>query len=293
LGKVVSDHQKDWDEHVSYALTAYRATKDSATGFSPNYLVFGREKASPFELMFLGIPENEDDPARTHCEYVSVLKDCYRRSYAIVRENLKIATFQNKKKYDQRVKVAKYVPGDWVWVFYPRWVQGKSPKWQRYYDGPYLVLEAIGDVNYRVQRSNRSRKQVVHVNKIKKYLGQAPTNWNILGGGHDQPVEINPTTPELTFDDSFFSQLPEIYNPDDDVAEPPITNARDDDEGRFTVAPDFQGTTPTVTPARPRRIIDKPARFRWVKNVTDDDSEWYQPTDEITKECVLPSDDEN
>jgi len=40
-----------------------------------------------------------------------------------------------------------------VWVFYPRRVQGKSPKWQRYYDGPFLVLEVIGDVNYRVHRS--------------------------------------------------------------------------------------------------------------------------------------------
>jgi len=117
LGKVVSDNQRDWDEHVSYAFTAYRATKHSATGFSPNYLVFVRELASPFELMFPGILENEDDPTWNLCEYVSVLKDRYRRSYAIVRKNLKLAAFQNKRKYDQRVKVVKYVPGDWVWIF--------------------------------------------------------------------------------------------------------------------------------------------------------------------------------
>jgi len=116
---VVLDNQRDWDENVTYALTAYRATKHSATGFSPNYLVFGRELASPFELMFHGIPENEEDPTRNHCEYVSVLMDRYRKSYAIVRENFKIAAFRNKRKYDQRVKVAKYVPGNWVWIFTP------------------------------------------------------------------------------------------------------------------------------------------------------------------------------
>jgi len=226
--------------------------------------------------MFPGIPENEDDPARTHCEYVSGLKDSYRRSYAIVRENLKIAAFLNKRKYDKRVKVAKYIPGDWVGVFHPRRVQGKSPKWQHYYDGPYLVLEAIGDVNYRVQSSNHSRKQVVHVDKIKKYLGQAPTPWNILGDGQEQqPGGVDPTPPELTFDDSFFAQLPNIYNPDDDVVAPMVTAALDDDEERFTVAHDFPGTTPPVTPERPRRIIVKPARFRWVENAADDDSEWY------------------
>jgi len=79
------------------------------------------------------------------------------------------------------------------------------------------VLEAIGDVNYRVQRSDRARKQVVHVDKMKKYLGQASFSWKISGGGHDQPVVVDPTPPELTFNDSFFSQLPEIYNPNEDV----------------------------------------------------------------------------
>jgi len=155
------------------------------------------------------------------------------------------------------------------------------------------VLEAIGDVNYRVQRTGRSRKQVVHVDKMKKYIEQAPSPWEILGGGHDQPAEVDPTPPELTFDNSFFSQLPAMYNPDEDVAVPLVTTARQDDEEQFTVAPDFQGTTPPVTPERPRRVIVKPARFRWVRDASDEDSEWYQPTDELHKECNLPSDDEN
>jgi len=155
------------------------------------------------------------------------------------------------------------------------------------------VLEAIGDVNYRVQRSGRSLKQVVHVDKIKKYLGKARSSWEILGGGHDQPAEVDPTPPELTFDDSLFSQLPEIYNPDEDIAVPLVTAARENDEEQFTVAPDFQGTTPPVTPERPHRVIVKPARFRWVRNASDDNSEWYKPTDELNEECALPSDDEN
>jgi len=119
LGKVFSDNQRGWDEHVFHALTAYWATKHRAIGFSPNNLVFGQELTSPFKLMFPGLPKNEEDPAPNHCEYESVLKDRYRRSYAIARKNLKIAAFRNKRKYDQRVNIAKYVPGDWVWIFYP------------------------------------------------------------------------------------------------------------------------------------------------------------------------------
>jgi len=128
--------------------------------------------------MFPGIPGIDNIHDQNHGEYVATLKDWFRRSCTLVKENLKAVSFRNKRKYDQRVKKnTKYIPGDWVWVIYPRRVQGKSPKWQRYYDGPFLVLEVIGDVNYRVQRSVHSKKQVVHVDKMKRYLGAAPLRW--------------------------------------------------------------------------------------------------------------------
>jgi len=43
LGKIVSENQRDWDTHVAYVLAAYNATEHSATGYSPNMLVYGRE----------------------------------------------------------------------------------------------------------------------------------------------------------------------------------------------------------------------------------------------------------
>jgi len=43
LGKIVDEKQKDWDVHVAYVMTAYNATVHSATGFTLNRLVFGRD----------------------------------------------------------------------------------------------------------------------------------------------------------------------------------------------------------------------------------------------------------
>jgi len=96
----VADNQRDLDEHVFHALAAYRATKHSPTGFFLNYLVFGREMASPFELMFPGIPENDNVQDQYHCEYVATLKDSFHKLYTFVRDNLKMAAFRNKRKYD-------------------------------------------------------------------------------------------------------------------------------------------------------------------------------------------------
>ena len=45
LGKVV-----DRDEWIPYAVAAYRATVHEVTGYSPNFIVFGRENALPVDL---------------------------------------------------------------------------------------------------------------------------------------------------------------------------------------------------------------------------------------------------
>ena len=43
LGKTVAEHQKDWDTRLVFAMSAYQATRHRATGYSPNFLVLGRE----------------------------------------------------------------------------------------------------------------------------------------------------------------------------------------------------------------------------------------------------------
>jgi len=46
---------------------------------------------------------------------------------------------------------------------------GTSPKWTRFYSGPYRVVRKMNDVNYDIQLSPKSRQFVVHVNKIKRH----------------------------------------------------------------------------------------------------------------------------
>jgi len=59
LGKIVSEQQRDWDNHVAYVLAAYNATEHTATGYTPNMLVYGRELRFPNELMYADVSDNE------------------------------------------------------------------------------------------------------------------------------------------------------------------------------------------------------------------------------------------
>ena len=59
LAKVVEDHHRDWDERLQAVMAAYRASPHSSTGFSPNYVLLGRECRAPLDLL-VGPPEAEE-----------------------------------------------------------------------------------------------------------------------------------------------------------------------------------------------------------------------------------------
>jgi len=74
-----------------------------------------------------------------------------------------------KSSYDAAVKPAQFQVDDQVWYFCLRSRPVTSPKWTRFYIGPYRVIRKVNDVNYVIQSTARSRQMVVHVNKLKPH----------------------------------------------------------------------------------------------------------------------------
>ena len=56
LAKTIDDHHRDWDSQLPFAMVAYRETRREGTGYSPNFLVLGREVHMPLDLMY-GTPD--------------------------------------------------------------------------------------------------------------------------------------------------------------------------------------------------------------------------------------------
>ena len=67
----IADNQLDWDVHVPLLTSAYRSTVHPATGFTPNYLMFGREVNIPVDVLFPR-PGN-DEPKEIHVHGISLL----------------------------------------------------------------------------------------------------------------------------------------------------------------------------------------------------------------------------
>ena len=176
LGKVVSQSQRDWDSHLPYVMAAYRSSVHGSTGFTPNKLFLGRENRAPLDLV-MGIPAEGSSGSATIDDFVANQQEMDERSYQQVREHLHTNAERRKVAYDTRVRPQEFDVGTWVWYHYPRRYQRRSPKWQRNFTGPYLIVRKIPPVNYVLQKSRSSKAFVVHADKLRRCHGETPTSW--------------------------------------------------------------------------------------------------------------------
>ncbi|CAC5415821.1 unnamed protein product [Mytilus coruscus] len=98
--------------------------------------------------------------------------------HEFARENINNASDKQKWYYDYKVNFKPYSVGDAVWLHDPKRKVGISPKLQCNWDGPYLILNSISDLVYRIQKLESSKPRVVHYNRLKPYHGDFD-NWLI------------------------------------------------------------------------------------------------------------------
>ena len=164
LGKVVSERPNDWDNYLPYVVAALRASRSESTGYSANFLMFGREVNIPADIAY-GIVSPESTTA--YDDFVEDLRDKMVTAYDVVRENLGHAAQRNKRYYDLRVKPAKFHEVDYVYYYNPRKYVGRSDKWSRKYTGPFQIVKELSPVTMLLQTQNKRETFVSHVDKLQ------------------------------------------------------------------------------------------------------------------------------
>jgi len=137
--------------------------------------MLGRESNTPLDLLY-GRPEEEKEEPR-YCDYVEDQQKKLEEAYELARNQLKTTAKRAKKLYDMKVRPVETKVGDFVWYYCPRRVVGRSPKLQRYYSGPFLIIEILGKCNVRLQKSSRAAPFVTHLDKIKKCYSPGLRSW--------------------------------------------------------------------------------------------------------------------
>ena len=86
LSHYVADHQRDWDVQLPEMLMAYQAMPQSSTGYTPAYLLFGKELCLPQDIAY-ELP-TEEIACATQPAYVKDLRLRLAHAHTVVRRKL-------------------------------------------------------------------------------------------------------------------------------------------------------------------------------------------------------------
>ena len=141
LATTVDSYPSSWEQNIRRVCLAYNSSVHASTGFSPFFLMFGRQVKLPVDLMY-GTTQGKETAVM---EYV---KNLLLEAYALVRDRCETEHKRQKSIYDRKVHGEPYSECDLVWLYTPAVPSGQSRKLHRPWKGPYKVVERLGDATY-------------------------------------------------------------------------------------------------------------------------------------------------
>ena len=192
LRTLVDDNQRNWDELLPYVLMAYRSVDHETTGCTPNYLMLGREVSTPLDIShemptsIKAIPQNQ---------WAWELKEKLETAHTLVRKQTSQSMKRQKSIHDRKLSWQKFSPGDHVYVYFPRYQTGQSPKLTQFWKGPFRVGDKVSDLTYEVNCGQKGKPQVIHVDrmrlKVRQHLSGESADNEIAGskGSESESVE--------------------------------------------------------------------------------------------------------
>jgi hypothetical protein len=107
LALYVNDLHNDWDDYVGAVCYAYNtAVNLDSTGYSPFFLMFGREPFSPLDTVLPTVTDLNDHEMLSY--YIVKLT----KAREVASSNMLLAQDKMKKQYDKKASDLKYSIGD-------------------------------------------------------------------------------------------------------------------------------------------------------------------------------------
>ena len=144
---------------------SYNTSVQPTTGFTPFYLMFGRQARVPIDVMFGSSPVIETSPST----YAIKLKQSLTAAYEHVRDKMNVSFERQKQHYDKKVHGKPYNVNDYVWLYSPTVPLGQSKKLHHPWSGPFQIVKRLSDATYRIAAttSTKCQRQIVHFDRLK------------------------------------------------------------------------------------------------------------------------------
>ncbi|VDI77535.1 Hypothetical predicted protein [Mytilus galloprovincialis] len=163
-----SEQQTTWPEVLPSIMMAFRMSPSTqSTGFSPYYMIFGREMPLPIDTAL--IPEEliTQSPEK----YIDQLINRIKIIHDLAKTNLEDAQLKSKTYYDKSTRAPNFKVGDHVLLKQEKVQIGKKKKLEPKWTGPFSILENRHDLIYKLLnlKTLRPVKSFIHANRLKLY----------------------------------------------------------------------------------------------------------------------------
>jgi len=153
-----------WDAYLGYVTFALNSLNNRRTGYSSNKMVYGRELNMPMSLLVDGDKDIGatlvDSRSKEAYELHKKMKGIMRR----VRRNAEVDFGYAQKYHDKNISGPFFKEGELCYVL----VSCPKHKYEKRWNGPYMIVKVINDHLYVVQTSPGT-ESVTNISKMKKY----------------------------------------------------------------------------------------------------------------------------
>ena len=199
LGTLPLDSKKRWEDWVSNLTQAYNSSPSRVTGFSPYYLMFGREPHILVDQIFdITYPETSPSTAKKYNDYVFKLRERLEWAYKTAQMHIERDATRRKQHYDRKFHCMEIIPGDIVLV--RQKVFGTTRKIEDQWENPvYQVVEKMGEGPvYKIQKLGEQGEksfQELHRNMLHPLMQvlEEPGEAQAVGNGSNENDPLHNT----------------------------------------------------------------------------------------------------
>ena len=166
LATSAKDNPLNWEQYIRPVCFAYNTSTHASTGFTPFFLMYGREARLPADLDFGITSPSQDDVS--HVRYSRQMQMVLNYAYQKARETLGSVQKRQKLLYDRSVHGKPYKQGDLVWLHSTVVPPQSHRKLHHPWSGPYRIILKLSDLNYKIAPlDNPSKESIVHFDRLK------------------------------------------------------------------------------------------------------------------------------
>ena len=151
-----------WWRYLSYALLCYNVSEATATGYSPFYLMYGRDARVPLHNTLLPPPAEQSLTYSEHvAQHLKLLYDAWDDARQQTATAAAVSRQQQNLSRDLNFKLK---PGDRVLIRKPNFQGLEVP-----YSGPFRVAQVLDNDRVQLRDLHRVMHDKFHISRLKLY----------------------------------------------------------------------------------------------------------------------------